>query len=105
MFTCALLGGIGSLIADSVEIQEVQASTSIENSNRMVLAAKYQQQTADSDFVIIEYTILDSGTVVKPVVIASTKPALSQKLIAEVAKWEFAEQAKDTRVRQRIVFR
>lgn len=103
--TCALIGISGSLFAKSVDVQKAEAVASTENTNRLVLAAKYLEKTSASDFVIVEYTIQCCGTVAKPAVIASTRPALSQKIISEVAKWQFDERAKDSRVRQRIVFR
>ena len=102
LITCALVGVTGSLLAKSPEVQKPSAYAS---QNRLVLAAKYREQTRSSDFLIVEYTIQKTGAVIKPTVVASTRPALSQKILAEVAKWQFDERARDSRVRQRIVFR
>ncbi|MGB0372334.1 MAG: hypothetical protein ACPGN3_13455 [Opitutales bacterium] len=73
--------------------------------NKLVLNAKYQSQTCSKDFVIVQYTVTESGTVKKPQVIATTKPVLNPQIVNEIEKWRFKKSKKgSTNVRQRLVF-
>ena len=105
IFACAFAGLTSSLFASSTSEKSTQSADSVENNNRLVLAAKYQEKTHASDFIIVEYTISTSGSVSQPRVIATTLPTLNKTILGELAKWEFDERSKNSRVRQRILFR
>ena len=101
----AFLGSLLGLVSISnAADKEAPNDTVSAKANRLVLDAKFRTTTDNTDFVIVQYVITESGNVKKPQVIATTKPILTPKLLSEIQKWRFDRSAKESKVRQRIIF-